>query len=72
MIKGHHADNVTLAFWEFFAKYKIVLIYLAIINFIAFAAFAVDKVTAAEHRSRIGIVTLLGLALLEDRLLACW
>lgn len=62
MIKGHHADNITLAFWEFFAKYKILLIYLAIINFIAFAAFAVDKVNAAEHRSRIRIVTLLGLA----------
>lgn len=62
MIKGHHADNITLAFWEFFAKYKILLIYLAIINFIAFAAFAVDKVNAAEHRLRIRIVTLLGLA----------
>ena len=62
MIKGHHADNITPAFWEFFAKYKILLIYLAIINFIAFAAFAVDKVNAAEHRSRIRIVTLLGLA----------
>ena len=56
MVKGHHADHITLAFWEFFAKYKILLIYLAVINFIAFAA------NAAEHRSRIRIVTLLGLA----------
>ena len=62
MVKGHHADHITLAFWEFFAKYKILLIYLAVINFIAFAAYAVDKVNAAEHRSRIRIVTLLGLA----------
>lgn len=63
MVKGHHADHITLAFWEFFAKYKIILlIYLAVINFIAFAAYAVDKVNAAEHRSRIRIVTLLGLA----------
>lgn len=38
------------------------MIYLAVINFIAFAAYAVDKVNAAEHRSRIRIVTLLGLA----------
>lgn len=62
MIKVHHADQITLAFWEFFAKHKILLIYLAIINFIAFATFAVDKVKAAEHRSRIRIITLLGLA----------
>ena len=62
MVKGHHADYITLAFWEFFAKYKILLIYLAVINFIAFAAYAVDKVNAAKHRSRIKIVTLLGLA----------
>lgn len=62
MVKGHHADHITLAFWEFFAKYKILLIYLEVINFVAFAAFAVDKVNAAEHRSRIRIVTLLGLA----------
>lgn len=62
MVKGHHADHITLAFLEFFAKYKILLIYLAVINFIAFAAYAVDKVNAAEHRSRIRIVTLLGLA----------
>ena len=51
-----------IIFWEFFAKYKILLIYLAVINFIAFAAYAIDKVNAAEHRSRIRIVTLLGLA----------
>lgn len=62
MVKGHHADHITLAFWEFFAKYKVLLIYLAVINFIAFAAYAVDKVNAAEHRSRIRIITLLGLA----------
>ena len=62
MVKGHRADHITLAFWEFFAKYKILLIYLAVINFIAFAAYAVDKVNAAEHRPRIRIVTLLGLA----------
>ncbi|WP_276312714.1 DUF1294 domain-containing protein [Mediterraneibacter sp. NSJ-151] len=62
MVKGHHADHITLAFWEFFAKYKILLIYLAVINFIAFVAYAMDKVNAAKHRSRIKIVTLLGLA----------
>lgn len=32
------------------------------INFITFAAFAVDKVNTAENRSRIKIITLSGLA----------
>lgn len=62
IIKGHHADTMTLAFGKFFTDHKLLLIYLVIINFIAFAAFAIDKVNAAEHRSRIRIVTLLGLA----------
>jgi len=62
MVKGHHTDTVTFAFWHFFAKYKVILIYLGVINFVSFAAFAIDKVNAAEHRSRIRIVTLLGLA----------
>lgn len=53
MVNGHHADNITLAFWTSFNQYKILLIYLGIINFVTFAAFAVDKVNAAEHRSRI-------------------
>lgn len=62
MIRGHHADHITLAFWDFFFKNKILIRYLEVINFIAFVAYAVDKVNAAEHRSRIRIVTLLGLA----------
>lgn len=62
MVKGYHADHLTLAFWTFFHQYKILLIYLGIINFVTFVAFAIDKVNAAEHRFRIKIVTLLGLA----------
>lgn len=38
------------------------LIYLAIINIVTFIAFAIDKLAAIEGRSRIRIVTLLGLA----------
>ena len=60
--KGHLADDLTLAFWTFFDQHKILIVYLVIINFIAFVAFAVDKNAAIEHRSRIRIVTLLGLA----------
>lgn len=64
VIKGYIAENITLAFWEFFDKHKIFLAYLGIINFITFAAFAIDKFAAIEHRSRIRIVTLLGLSFL--------
>ena len=62
MVKGHHADTITFAFWKFFTDYKVLLIYFGIINFVAFVIFAIDKVNAAEHRSRIRIVTLLGVA----------
>ena len=62
MVKGHHADTITFAFWKFFADYKVLLIYFGIINFVAFVMFAIDKVNAAEHKSRIRIVTLLGVA----------
>lgn len=61
VLKGVHGENITFAFWEFFAKYKILLIYLGIINFATFAVFAVDKIAAIEKRSRIRIITLLGL-----------
>ena len=36
MVKGHHADTITFAFWKFFTDYKILLIYFGIINFVAF------------------------------------
>lgn len=61
-IYGHHAENITFAFWTFFENHKIILLYLAVINLITFAAFAIDKVHAIKHKSRIRIVTLLGLA----------
>ena len=48
--KGHHAEHFTLAFWKFFAERRILLIY------------AIDKANACAHRSRIRIVTLLGLS----------
>lgn len=55
-------DKITLALWEPFLKHRILLIYFGIINFITFIVFAIDKVNAQEHRSRIKIVTLLGLS----------
>lgn len=62
MVKGYLAENITFAFWNFFDDHKIILIYLVIINFVTFAAFAVDKIAAIERKSRIRIVTLLGLS----------
>ncbi len=62
MWKGYMNDNITLALWEPFLKHRILLIYFGIINFITFIVFAIDKVNAQEHRSRIKIVTLLGLS----------
>ena len=62
MWKGYMNDNITLALWEPFLKHRILLIYFGIINFITFIVFAMDKVNAQEHRSRIKIVTLLGLS----------
>ena len=62
VLRGHHADHLTLAIWTFFDRHKILIAYLVIINFITFAAFAVDKIAAIERRSRIRIVTLLALA----------
>ena len=38
------------------------IIYGVVINFVSFAAFAIDKINACEGRSRIRIITLLGLA----------
>lgn len=62
IIKGYIKSNLTFAFWSFFEQRKILVIYLAAINIITLIAFAADKIAAIKHRSRIKIVTLLGLA----------
>ena len=62
MVKGHIKTDLTFAFWEFFGAHKIIIVYLLAINVVTLIAFAVDKIAAIEHRSRIRIVTLLGLA----------
>lgn len=62
-LNGVHGEKLTFAFWEFFGEHKILIVYLVVINFVSFAAFAIDKINAIEGRSRIRILTLLGLAL---------
>lgn len=66
--KGKHGENITFAFWEFFERYKILIAYFVIINFVSFATYAVDKIRAVEGGWRIRIVTLLGLALVGGSL----
>ena len=61
-LKVANGEKITFAFWECFAEHKILIIYSVIINFVSFAAFAVDKINACEGRSRIRIITLLGIA----------
>ena len=61
-IKGFHGEEINIAFWEFFGRNKILMIYLGIINVITFLAFAIDKINAVKGKRRIKILTLLGLA----------
>ena len=46
--KGVHGEQITFAFWEFFGKYKILIVYLVVINFISFAAFAILTFSASK------------------------
>jgi len=62
MLKGYIKSDITLAFWDFFAQHKAFAVYLLCINLVTFIAFFVDKYQAIHRRSRIRIVTLLGLA----------
>ncbi|MBQ0012863.1 MAG: DUF1294 domain-containing protein [Clostridiales bacterium] len=62
VIKGHIADSITFAFWEFFQENKVLIVYLIVINVVTFAVYAIDKANAVEHRGRVRIVTLLALA----------
>ncbi len=61
LLQGVHGEKINLAFWDFFAAHKIFSGYLAAINLVTFAAFGLDKIAAVGKRSRIKIVTLLGL-----------
>lgn len=55
-LKGVHGERLTFAFWEFFAKYKFILVCLGIINFVTFAVFAVDKIAAIEKNQELELL----------------
>ena len=61
-VKTNTIDFNTTAFRYFLSQNSLLLIYLAAINFVTFAVYAVDKVNAAEHKSRIRERTLFCLA----------
>lgn len=62
IIKGYISNDITIAFWRYFNEHRVLLWYLIVINFVTLIAFALDKIFAIEHKYRIRIVTLLGLA----------
>lgn len=66
--KGQHGQEITFAFWKFFNENKILVLYLLIINVVTLVVFRVDKINAVEHRGRIRILTLLGLAFIGGSL----
>lgn len=60
--KGFHNDSINISVLSFFSDHKFIIYYLLAINIITFIAFVIDKMNSIKHKSRIRIVTLLGLA----------
>ena len=60
--KGYHRNHLNLDVVTFFLEYKFVLIYVIIMNLLAFLIYGVDKRRAVNDQRRIPNVTLLGLA----------
>lgn len=68
MIKGNFCENFTLEIWKLFDKYKILLVYLLIINIATLIVFALDKMNAISKKWRYKIITLLVLCFLGGSL----
>lgn len=62
IIKGYIAEEITLNIIKFFCEHKIIIFYVLLINLVTFLVYAIDKYAAIQRKSRIRIVTLLGLA----------
>ena len=62
MIKGAIGKDITLAFWDYFGTHKVLLWYLVVMNFVSLIAYALDKIRAIEHASRVRNIILLALA----------
>lgn len=68
IVKGHIKSDVSLAFWSYFEEHILLFYYLLVINIVTLVIYGMDKIAALEHRSRIRIVTLLGLAFIGGSL----
>ncbi len=68
LFKNNSGEKINFAIWELFAKHKILLIYLLIINFITFMVFALDKIKSIYGKWRYKIVTLLSLCFIGGSL----
>ena len=62
LFKGQKTDAWNLDVNAFLETHKILTIYLGVINIVTFFFFAIDKYRAVKNKSRIRIVTLLGMA----------
>ena len=62
MVKGTLSGKLSFAFWDVFVKYPYALVYVGLVNVIAFFLYYADKRKAVKGKNRIKIVTLLGSA----------
>ena len=62
ILKGKIQSDLEFAIWNTIMRHKALLIYLLAINIVALIIYGIDKLAAIGNRSRIRIVTLLGLA----------
>jgi len=63
-LKGPNAQSLSFNFIAFFKAHTGLLIYLAIVNVVAFVMYGIDKGLAKKNTQRIPIMTLLGVAFL--------
>ena len=62
LVRKMQTGQLSLAFWQYFAQHKALLIYLGVINAVTFVVYGIDKLLAIKEKSRIPIITLLGMA----------
>ena len=62
IFKGYIKTEITINIFNFLREHIGLFIYIATINMVSLLAYAIDKINAIEHRSRIRISILLFLA----------
>ncbi len=64
IFKSGMFKDFSFSFWNLFAHNHALIIFIIAINIITFITFGIDKLLAIKNRSRIPIVTLLGMSLI--------